>query len=644
MDTNGKTHRRLVVVGHVDHGKSTLIGRILLATNRVSTEKINSVKKLCQKKGMNFEPAFLLDGLEEEREQGITIDTARVNIEYAGKHFCIIDAPGHAEFLRNMTTGASNAELGILVFDCQPGARAQALQHIKTLSMIGVREVICLVNKMDTLAYNKTGFESASDWISSHFASENMNCLEIIPISAYEGENIFEPSNKMPWYKGQALMSVLCSLEVDRVSDPALSAPFRMLLQDVYKFGQERLYAGRVMSGQVKVGAELCFSPSGKRATIKEIKQYPDLSLPSASCGDSIALTLSEDLFLERGELVSFPYEAPEIETEISARLLWLGKDDYDPNADYTIKIGTAESSCALTVLNENGQAEDKSLRNGEFTESILTFEKPLAFDRCGNMSKFVICSRWETVAAGTMAKQSLASRVQARGAAYQETGFIERKEFEARQGHRAAVIWLTGLSGAGKSTLAKRVQRQLFFHGRQVQVLDGDNLRQGLCSDLAFSPADRSENVRRIAHAAKLFLDTGNIVIVACISPYKRDREQAKQIIGADSFLEVFVYCPLEVCRERDPKGLYRSGKSGGLPGLTGVDAPYQTPDSPSLVIDTSRSNPDMASEAVLELISQTTAFEVNHGNTQKNNCKNTELENRWHLAHLNDCLDPLR
>lgn len=606
MIKNENDFIKLVVVGHVDHGKSTLIGRILLDANKVSRDRVGAVAKLCRKKGINFEPAFLLDGLEEEREQGITIDTTRVSFEYAARGFCIIDAPGHAEFLRNMTTAASNAELGLLLLDCQQGVRAQTLQHIRTLSMLGVRDIVCLINKMDKLAYDQTAFETVSDSISRMLERENLSCRAIIPISAYTGENVFEHSDNMRWYTGQPLMSLLCSLEKAQLDDPELSEPFRMLLQDVYHFAEERFYVGRIISGRVSAGAEILFSPSAKRAYIREIRQYPKISLDSAGRSESVALTLSEDLFLERGELVSLPCQAPEIETEFSSRIVWLGRESYDSGKDYILKIGTAECGCSFKIVDEFGQAEIRSLKNGDFAELKIKTEKPVAFDQDLGLSNFVICSEFESVAAGVVEKKVKPDRAQPRQSrrVCKESGFVGRSEFEARNGHKGAVIWLTGLSGAGKSTLARELERKLFDAGKQVIVLDGDKLRQGLCEDLEFSPAERSENVRRIAQLARLMLDTGSIVIVACISPYKRDRELARKIIGVSSFFEVFVFCPLEICSQRDPKGLYRTSKNGRLVGMSGVDASYQPPDTPDLLIDSSQITVAESRQSVIELL----------------------------------------
>jgi bifunctional enzyme CysN/CysC len=610
MSKNNETDLlKVVVVGHVDHGKSTLIGRLLVDTGKVPEDRVSSVERLCREKGISFEPAFLLDGFEEERDQGITIDTTRVNFEYDGKRFCIIDAPGHAEFLRNMTTAASHADVGVLVIDCQQGPRAQTLQHIRSLAMVGITDVVVVINKMDKVDYSQTEFDASANAVKQTLKDEGLTCVAVVPISAQAGTNIFGSSDMMPWYQGKHLLKVLCELEPRDYTSKDHEQPFRMVLQDIYRFDEEqRYFAGRVVSGQINVGDDVVFSPSAKAARIKEIRQFPGLTLESAVKGDSVALTLTHDIFLERGEIASRPHELPEIETEFCARIVWIGKEAFTPGAEYTLKIGTAESKCTVTIVAADHKPEDAVLHNGLFADVVIKSEHPVAFDtsRFGVVN-FVLCSKLETSAAGLVVEK-VEAKIQnmspAKRAVFQETGFVERQEFESLHGHKGGVVWLTGLSGAGKSTLAKLIERRLFAEGCRVVVLDGDNLRHGLCADLGFSAADRSENVRRIAQMSRLLVNTGTIVVVACVSPYKKDREAAREIIGKESFFEVFVFCPLEVCQSRDPKGLYAKSKSGEMGGLSGIGAPYQPPSSPALRINSNEINPEESRDAVMDLL----------------------------------------
>jgi bifunctional enzyme CysN/CysC len=614
QETIGEQIGKIVIVGHVDHGKSTLLGRILMDCGQIPEDRIAYVQKICQDKGVVFEPAFFLDALQEEQEQGISIDTTRVRFEFNDRRFVLIDAPGHIEFLKNMATGASEAELGILVLDCQEGIRAQTTRHLKILSVLGITNVVAVVNKLDKIGYDQEKFERLSEEIRAEIAQEKLNCVAVVPISALNGENIVSVSKNFPWYFGQALLPLIDSQHATLTVQAKSSAPFRMLLQDVYKFDDERYFAGRVVSGKITPGTQIFFSPSGKMAKVEAIVQFPNKRLPEAVSGDSIALILSDQIFVERGEIISFPNQIPETDNEIRAQIAWVSTHPFDPDNEYLVKIGTNESYCKITMPESNHLesemfADLANLANGTFAHVVLKAKKPLAYDhssQSGLVSNLVICSKYETVAFGSIeGKSQEASKAVAidRNVTC-ETGYVERTEFEREKKHKGTVLWLTGLSGAGKSTLAKKLQRQFFEQGMQAVVLDGDNLRHGLCAGLGFSREDRAENIRRVAQAAKLFLDTGTIVIVAVISPYAKDRELAKQIIGAQDFNEVFVFCPMEVCEERDPKGLYAKAKDGKLPSFSGRDMPYQPPQEPALRLDSSKMTVEEEMKAITQLL----------------------------------------
>ncbi|HEY9868211.1 MAG TPA: adenylyl-sulfate kinase, partial [Candidatus Obscuribacterales bacterium] len=612
MDTSpAQEITRVVVVGHVDHGKSTLLGRILLDCARVPEEKIESVRKVCQAKGIPFEPAFLFDALQEEQEQGISIDTTRVNFQFDGRRFLLIDAPGHLEFLKNMTSGASEADIGIVVVDCHEGIRSQTARHLKILSVLGITEIIVVVNKLDKVGYDAAVFGRVSREVRELADGDNLRCVEIVPVSALGGENITLPSKNLDWYDGQPLLPTLCSITAGKLDFRTDDEPFRMVLQDVYKFNDQRYFAGRVMSGEVKPGDEIFFSPSGKVSRVEAIEVYPARDMKVAVKGNSIALRLADQVFVERGEVVSFKQQAPEIDSEFRARIAWLAADMFNPAREYLLKIGTQEAMCAVVLLDPSGEiSRDPALPcNGDFAEVLIKSAKPLAFDTngaSGGINKLVLCTEYETVAAGVVdSRPARVSRVPVASPNIKvESGYVERRSYEVQQGHAGSVVWLTGLSGAGKSTLAKAIQRRLFEQRYKVVVLDGDNLRNGLCADLGFSPEDRSENIRRIAHVAKLFLDSGCIVLVACISPYTQDREVARTIIGASDFNEVFVFCPLEVCQQRDPKGLYKKVHSGQVNNFTGFHSPYQSPKVPDLRLDSSQMTVDEEVDAVLALL----------------------------------------
>jgi bifunctional enzyme CysN/CysC len=608
--------RKLVIVGHVDHGKSTLLGRLLMDFGKFPKEKVEKVSHTCLSKGMQLEPAFLLDALQEEQEQGISIDTTRVNFEFEERRFLLIDAPGHLEFLKNMTSGASGADTGILVVDGHDGICSQTLRHLKILSILGVANVIVVVNKMDKTGYSQARFEKVAAEIRTYVEKEQ-NCLSVIPISALKGENLSHSVKELDWYKGLPLMPQLCAHTDAQIAsgDDAKSTgvagsfdePFRMIVQDVYRFTDERYFAGRVVGGRVRVGDKVFFSPSGKVSTVEAIESFPAAHNDMAVKGDSVALRLSDQIFVERGEIISSPEETPQVNTAIEARLVWLNSAPLDWTQEYLLKLGTAEVSCRL----EPG-ADGPAVKtvNGDFLDVTIKTKTPVSFDYNNDgVNKLVICTTFETVACGAVKALSASSASPAmskskRNNTVVESGFIRRNEFEKRQGHNGAVLWMTGLSGAGKSSLAGALERRLFDDGYRVVVLDGDNLRNGICEDLGFHPDDRTENIRRVAHLAKLFLDTGAIVITACISPYEKDRRMAEQIIGKDDFNELFVFCPMEICKSRDPKGLYKKASSGQIEDLSGVNAPYQPPSNPALRLDTSEVGIEAEVDLVVDLM----------------------------------------
>jgi len=583
--------RKIVIVGHVDHGKSTLLGRLLMDFGKVPQQTIEKVRKTCESRGVQLEPAFFLDAFQEEQEQGISIDTTRVNFEFEDHRFLLIDAPGHLEFLKNMTTGASGAETGILVIDGYEGIGSQTMRHLKILGILGVRRVIVVVNKMDKSGYSQARFEEVASEIRGHVEHEGQTCLSVVPISALKGENLSAPSENLSWYAGLPLLPQMVAhttATAVSIAEESEHEPLRMVLQDVYRFTDERFYAGRIISGTISPGARVFFSPSGKVSTVEAIETFPAAGLNKAVKGDSVALRLKDQIFVERGEIISLPDQTPEVNNEIQAKLIWLNSEPLNWAADYLIKVGTAEVSCRL----EPSNSVFSQVGNGDFVDVDIKMQKPISFDRDGRgVDKLVICTTYETVACGAIATPNPSQKVQKTKSKniVVEAGFVKREEHEERQGHRGTVLWMTGLSGAGKSTLAKALERRLFNDGYRVAVLDGDNLRSGVCADLGFEPEDRAENIRRVAHMAKLLLNTGMVVITACISPYEKDRRLAEEVIGEADFHELFVFCPIEVCQQRDPKGLYKKASGGQINDFSGLNAPYQPPTKPRLRLDSS-------------------------------------------------------
>jgi bifunctional enzyme CysN/CysC len=503
-----------------------------------------------------------------------------------------------------MTSGASDADIGILMIDAVDGIQAQTSGHLKILSILGVRDVVVAVNKMDKVGYDQAAFQHQSDLADNLLASLELRCAGVIPVCALKGENIVQSSTKMPWYSGPSLLEALCITTLQHRERHA--EPFRMLLQDVYKFEDDRYFVGRVVSGSITPGKMVYFSPSGRSSRIQSIARFPDMARLSATSGESVALKLSEQIFVERGEIISPPDQAPEVGTKFEARLVWLSQEPLRFDLSYILKIGTAQTTCTVTALNPD--LADEPIVNGCVVDLIVTTSEPVAFERTsegGNLNRFVICSPYDTVAAGVIKlEQQSESRAPVKFLVQVETGYLSRVEREKLQGHKAAVLWLTGLSGAGKSTLAKAIERELFENNRRVIALDADTMRTGLCVDLGFSAEERAENIRRIAEVAKLCMDSGSIVIVACLSPYRKDRELARQIIGPEYFKEIFVSCPIEICQSRDPKGLYRKVAQGQLKSLSGLDSPYQPPLQPDLVIDSTDLTLTQEVKAIVSLL----------------------------------------
>lgn len=578
---------------------------MLMACGQAPEDRLQRVRRICDSKAIEFEPAFLLDALEEEQNQGITIDTTQVYLTFQGHRLLLIDAPGHLDFLKNMTTAASSAKLAVLVIDALEGVRPQTVRHLQVLSVLSVTDVVVAVNKIDRLNYDCERFQEIAAHTRKIIEAQALSCAAIVPISALTGENIIESapaqSAQLNWYFGQPLLPTLIGLSQPSAKPEAV-APLRLSVQDIYRFSDRRYLAGRVSSGMVSVGDSVSFSPSGKITTVKSIHKHPD-TIDKASAGESIALTFTEQIFVERGEvLCRTDQPAPIVDTEIPLRLVWIGRQPFSPRNKYFAKIGTNETPCTIEIVNiveASGTAltspsEALLLSNGTVADVVVHCAKPVAFDSPeigSDISNIVICSSLDTVACGTVQwrHQADAEGPTLQGAANSNVVGVRRKQRELKQGHRAAVLWITGLSGAGKSSLATALERDLFFDNHNVVVLDADFMRTTMCADLGFSREHRTENVRRIATAARLFLEAGSIVIVACISPYANDRSLAREIIGEDDFHEIFLFCPLEVCQQRDPKGLYQGMREGHIQSLPGLDAPYQPPCNPSLRLDSS-------------------------------------------------------
>lgn len=593
---------KIVIVGHVDHGKSTLVGRLLHDTGAWPQGKLEELQRAAERRGLPFEWANLMDALQAERDQNITIDTAQIWFQTAKRQYVIIDAPGHKEFLKNMVTGAASAEAALLLLDAREGVQENSRLHAYLLHLLGLRQIAVLVNKMDLADYSAARFARLESEYGAWLGTAGIHPRVFIPIAARHGDNLAARSPKMPWWRGP---TVLEALDDFKISVPPDGQPLRFPIQDVYRFDARRILAGRVESGTIRVGDKLLFSPTDKTSTVKTIERWNAPPASSASVGESIGITLAEQIFVGRG-VVAVHETAPPFElSSFKAHLFWLGRDAFKTGRIYKLKLATQEVECALesiervidaaTLGRVARQENELFVGRHEVAEVTLHTRRPIAFDVHAELpatGRFVIVDGFEVAGGGIIASDNYPRRTHDAHTRsdniYWSRGKVSARQRESRSGHAGRVIWLTGLSSAGKSSIAAELERQLFNLGRHVYVLDGDNIRHGLSSDLGFSPADRAENIRRVGEVARLFADAGVTCITAFISPYRADRDFVRRLLPAGEFVEVFVNAPLEVCEQRDPKGLYAKARAKEVKDFTGISAPYEPPPAPEIELRT--------------------------------------------------------
>ena len=606
---------KIVIVGHVDHGKSTFVGRLFHDTGSLPEGKLEQLQKIAERRGVPFEWANLMDALQSERDQNITIDTAQIWFNTPKRQYVIIDAPGHKEFLKNMVTGAANAEAALLLIDANEGVQEQSRRHGYLLNLLGIRQIAVLVNKMDLQNYSQERFDTVEREYRQFLKSIGVEPLHFIPIAAKHGDNIASHSANMPWWKRGTVLEVLDGF---KVTEPASHQPLRFPIQDVYRFDERRILAGRVESGTLKVGDRLLFSPGNKVSTVKTIERWNAPSRETASAGESVGVTLTEQIFVERGSVASLEADAPYELTRFKAKLFWLGRSPFRKGTLYKLKLATMEAECEIDSIDkvidsstlETVSRREKELFVGrnEVAELTLKTRRPIAFDAHAEIiptGRFVLVDGFEVAGGGIIAQDSYPRRspdsLQASSNLFWSHGKVTSEQRARRNGHPGCIVWLTGLSGAGKSTIATELERELFNLGKQAYVLDGDNIRHGLCSDLAFSPQDRRENIRRVGEVAKLFVDAGFICITAFISPYRSDRDLIRNMVLDGQFVEAHVNAPLEICEKRDPKGLYAKARAQEIKEFTGISAPYEAPLKPEIEL---RTDQITAAEAVARIL----------------------------------------
>ena len=608
---NGTTRAqvRIVIVGHVDHGKSTLVGRLLHETGSLPDGKLEMLKAVSARRGMPFEWSFLLDALQTERDQGITIDTTQIRFRTRSRDVVLIDAPGHAEFLRNMITGASQADGAVLIIDALEGVRDQTRRHGYLLHLLGVKQVAVVVNKMDRVDFSEARFAEIRDEISTHLTGLGVTPLAVIPISARDGDGVATLSQRIRWYRGPSVVDALDALQP---AQPAEQLALRLPVQAIYKFDDRRIVAGRIESGRLSSGDEIVIMPAGKIAKIKSVESWPLTPLKSVrTAGRSVGITLDRELFIERGDIIAHAGSAPRDTRRIHARIFWLHDKPLGKGDQILVRLGTRESRASVVAIDkavdpgELSSIENTSIARNHVGEIDIALAQPIAADAYADNPRTgrLVIEVNGRIAGGGLVLSVDAGRRAVPVDIVPVQSALRPDERSARYRHHGAVVWLTGLPASGKSTLARALERRLFDRGGSPILLDGDTLRAGLNRDLAFSADDRSENIRRLAEVATHLSHNGHIAIVAAVSPSRDDRAMARQIADA-AFREIHVATPAEVCESRDPKGHYAKARAGDLQAFTGITNDYEPPLNCELVLDTAARSVGEAAETIERML----------------------------------------
>ncbi|WP_315730246.1 MULTISPECIES: adenylyl-sulfate kinase [unclassified Bradyrhizobium] len=614
---NGTTRPqvRIVIVGHVDHGKSTLVGRLLHETGSLPEGKLEMLKAVSTRRGMPFEWSFLLDALQTERDQGITIDTTQIRFRTNARDVVLIDAPGHAEFLRNMITGASQADGAVLIIDALEGVRDQTRRHGYLLHLLGVRQVAVVVNKMDRVDFSAARFNEIKDEISAHLSGLGVKPAAVIPISARDGDGVAVRTSRIDWYKGPTVVEALDALEPAR---PLESLALRLPVQAIYKFDDRRIVAGRIESGQLQAGDEIVIMPAGKIAKIRTVEGWPTTPLTGPQgAGRSVGVTLDRELFIERGDVIAHVGKEPQATRRLHARIFWLHDAPLKKGDGIVVRLGTRETRASVVAIEKAidpgalASEETAAIARNHVGEIEIALAQPVAADPTAENPRTgrLVIEVNGRIAGGGLVLSADAARRAAPVDIVPVESALQPQERAERHRHKGAVVWLTGLPGAGKSTLARALERRLFTRGGAPILLDGDTLRAGLNKDLGFTPEDRAENIRRLAEVATHLARNGHIAIVAAVSPAREDRSAARRVAG-DLFREVYVATPAEVCESRDPKGHYAKARAGALKGFTGIGNDYEPPTDAELVLDTSTRSVVEATDAIERLLAATSVL----------------------------------
>ena len=606
---------RFLTCGSVDDGKSTLIGRLLYDSRLIMDDQLSTLRKDTVVHGTTgseeIDFALLVDGLEAERQQGITIDVAYRFFTTARRSFIVADTPGHEQYTRNMATGASNSQVAVILIDARKGVLVQTKRHATICSLLGIRDVILAVNKIDLVDWSKDVFDRiVSDFMA--FATHlDFERIVPIPLSARFGDNVTARSGNMSWYGGESLIEVLETMDVH---DHAREAPFRFPVQWVNRPNLDfRGFSGTVISGSIRPGDEIVVAGSGKTAHVARIVTF-DGDLDVAHKGDAVTLTLDAEIDIARGDVLAFPQTRPEVSDQMAAHIIWMGEEPLLPGRSYLMRLGHSWTPTTVSSIrhrldvNTLQEHAARTLAMTEIAFANLSLARPIAVDPYADnpeAGSFILVDRFTnaTVAAGMVAfSLRRATNI------HREDLAIDKPARASRLGQTPAVIWFTGLSGSGKSTIARAVEKALQAEGRATYMLDGDNLRHGLNRDLGFTDADRVENIRRVGEVAKLMVDAGMVVLCSFISPFIAERRMVRDMLEEGEFIQVFVDTPLEVCMERDRKGLYAKAKAGQIRNFTGIDSPYERPEQPDIHLETvGRSVEELAGEVLAVALGRT-------------------------------------
>jgi bifunctional enzyme CysN/CysC len=609
-DGPSKSLLRFLTCGSVDDGKSTLIGRLLYDTKLILEDQLVALERDSRKHGTTGEDidfALLVDGLEAEREQGITIDVAYRFFSTPRRAFIVADTPGHEQYTRNMATGASNSEAAVILIDARKGVLTQTRRHSYICSLLGIRHVIVAVNKIDLVEYSGERFHHiVADYLA--FAqSLQFTSITAIPLSARFGDNVTRRSEKLRWYEGPTLLEHLEGLSVEEDLD---GKPSRFPVQWVNRPNLDfRGFSGTLASGVLRPGDRLSVAASGKEATLSRIVSA-DGDLPLARAGDAVTLTLSEEIDVARGDVLSHASARPEVVDQFAAHVLWMAEDAMLPGRSYLMRIGTKYVPARVTALKHKVDVNTlehiaaRTLALNEIGLCNLATATAVAFDPYAEnraTGAFILIDRFTNATAGA---GMIAFGLRRATNIHRQNLLVDKESRQRLNGHRPAILWFTGLSGSGKSTIANIVERELHAQGVHTYMLDGDNVRHGLNRDLGFTDADRVENIRRVGEVAKLFVDAGTVVLCSFISPFRAERQMVRELVGGDEFIEIFVDTPLEECKRRDPKGLYARALEGKIKNFTGIDSPYEPPENPDIVLDTSQCSADEAARSVVQAL----------------------------------------